>query len=242
MKYCFSFALIFFNFIALAYADYRTFDLGFKQGYQSVEGRYALAPITPIKPITPIGSSDYLEGFKQGVLEAGSRNQENLRSSSPRAKTVSTGTPKIDFSPLSSIDYSTSTAAVARGLEIKLQAHNNKRERERMALREFAQQRDMQKVVAAQISAKLMVYPKLKKYIQVNAPRSLQRSLKYMDNYLFTNLADLNALDAYISTLIELDAEKFQKLEKLEPKGIQKDKRIDKYFFEKLSLKYSSES
>lgn len=211
MKFYYSFAFIFLNFIALTYADYQTFNLGFKQGYKSVLGTHTLVPITPIKPITPIGSSDYLEGFKLGVLAADSKNQANTRTASPRSNTSSTGTPKIDFSPLSSIDYSTSTAAVARGLEIQLQANKDKRERERMALKEFAQQRDMMKVLAAQISAKLMVYPKLKNYIQVNAPRSLQRSLKYMDNTLITNLADLNALDSYISTIIELDGEKFKK-------------------------------
>ena len=52
------------------YADQDDFCLGFTEGYKAIKGKIALVPICPIKPITPILSTDFREGIKAGIKAA----------------------------------------------------------------------------------------------------------------------------------------------------------------------------
>jgi hypothetical protein len=50
------------------YAGDAEFKKGFEEGYRIGKGDFAIVPIPPIKPITPIGSTDHREGIKAGML------------------------------------------------------------------------------------------------------------------------------------------------------------------------------
>jgi hypothetical protein len=43
---------------------------GFEEGYKAVKGSYALVPLCPLEPITPISSTPYREGLKAGMKAA----------------------------------------------------------------------------------------------------------------------------------------------------------------------------
>lgn len=46
------------------------FCLGFAEGWKALKGEYAIVPICPIPPITPIGSTPYREGVRAGMSAA----------------------------------------------------------------------------------------------------------------------------------------------------------------------------
>jgi len=53
-----------------AYADKSAFCTGFSEGYKTIKGNMVIVPICPIRPITPIGSTDFREGIKAGMRAA----------------------------------------------------------------------------------------------------------------------------------------------------------------------------
>lgn len=57
-------------FAANANADQAEFCAGFEEGYRSIKGDMAMAPMCPIAPVTPIGSTDFREGIKAGIAAA----------------------------------------------------------------------------------------------------------------------------------------------------------------------------
>lgn len=50
------------------------FCRGFEEGWKTIRGELAFAPICPIEPITPIGSTPFREGIKSG-MDAGRRSR-----------------------------------------------------------------------------------------------------------------------------------------------------------------------
>ncbi len=54
----------------LLFAGQDEFRAGFEEGYKSIKGDLVIVPICPIAPITPIGSTDFREGIKAGILAA----------------------------------------------------------------------------------------------------------------------------------------------------------------------------
>lgn len=52
------------------YADRSAFCAGFTEGYKTVKGDMVIVPICPVRPITPIGSTDFREGIKAGMRAA----------------------------------------------------------------------------------------------------------------------------------------------------------------------------
>ncbi|MGL6029146.1 MAG: hypothetical protein ACRC0M_05130 [Legionella sp.] len=54
---------------ANAYA-YDEFCAGFEEGYKTIKGDMVIVPICPIEPITPINSTPYREGIKEGIRAA----------------------------------------------------------------------------------------------------------------------------------------------------------------------------
>jgi hypothetical protein len=64
--------------VALASEDFdRGYALGFKKGYQKIEGQLSIAPISPVPPIPGIGEDTFFGGYNQGFIdgmaEAGAR-------------------------------------------------------------------------------------------------------------------------------------------------------------------------
>lgn len=53
-----------------AHATQADFCAGFEEGYKAIKGNMVIVPICPIAPVTPIGSNDYREGLKAGMLAA----------------------------------------------------------------------------------------------------------------------------------------------------------------------------
>jgi hypothetical protein len=53
-------------------ADRAEFCAGFEEGYRMVKGDLVIAPLCPLKPITPIGSTDFREGIRAGIVAANS--------------------------------------------------------------------------------------------------------------------------------------------------------------------------
>ena len=53
-----------------AHADRSAFCAGFEEGYKTVKGDMVIVPICPVRPITPIGSTDFREGIKAGMRAA----------------------------------------------------------------------------------------------------------------------------------------------------------------------------
>jgi hypothetical protein len=53
-----------------AYAGQQEFCAGFSEGYKSVKGDMVLVPLCPLAPLTPLGSTDFREGIKAGILAA----------------------------------------------------------------------------------------------------------------------------------------------------------------------------
>lgn len=49
--------------VAFAKSD---FCKGFEVGYKSIKGDFALVPLCPLEPITPLGSTPYREGILKG--------------------------------------------------------------------------------------------------------------------------------------------------------------------------------
>ena len=64
------FVALFLGLVQLTYADQSQFCAGFTEGYRSVKGNFALVPLCPMAPITPIGSTDFREGIKAGIRAA----------------------------------------------------------------------------------------------------------------------------------------------------------------------------
>lgn len=73
MKYLFRTVLSFFLITVSVqiFAGQAEFCAGFEEGYKSIKGNMVIVPICPIVPITPIGSTDFREGIKAGILAAG---------------------------------------------------------------------------------------------------------------------------------------------------------------------------
>jgi len=46
------------------------FCAGFEEGYKTIKGDMAMVPMCPMKPLTPLGSTDYREGLKAGMKKA----------------------------------------------------------------------------------------------------------------------------------------------------------------------------
>lgn len=69
MKKVFSLVVAVFLSVA-AFADQNEFCAGFAQGYKSVKGNNVLVPLCPLKPLTPLGSTDFQEGIKAGIRAA----------------------------------------------------------------------------------------------------------------------------------------------------------------------------
>jgi hypothetical protein len=59
---------------AALYAGDAEFKKGFEEGYRIEKDDLVIVPVTPIRPITPIGSTDYREGIKAG-MRAGKKKQ-----------------------------------------------------------------------------------------------------------------------------------------------------------------------
>ena len=55
---------------SIAFGGQAEFCAGFEEGYKSIKGDMVIVPICPIAPITPIGSTDFREGIKAGILAA----------------------------------------------------------------------------------------------------------------------------------------------------------------------------
>jgi hypothetical protein len=62
--------LLLFFVSAYSFSGQEEFCQGFKEGYKSIRGSMVIVPICPIKPITPIGSTDFREGLKAGIRAA----------------------------------------------------------------------------------------------------------------------------------------------------------------------------
>lgn len=64
----------FFLFLPNAYADQAGFCggfcAGFSEGYKVIKGEMVIVPICPIRPIIPIGSTEFREGIKAGMRAA----------------------------------------------------------------------------------------------------------------------------------------------------------------------------
>tara|TARA_B110000977_G_C10849931_1_gene405399 strand:+ start:155 stop:376 length:222 start_codon:yes stop_codon:yes gene_type:complete len=43
-----------------------SFCSGFEVGYKSIKGDFALVPLCPLEPLTPLGSTPYREGILKG--------------------------------------------------------------------------------------------------------------------------------------------------------------------------------
>lgn len=54
----------------LAFAGQAEFCAGFAEGYKSIKGEYVVVPVCPVAPVTPVGSTDFREGLKAGMLAA----------------------------------------------------------------------------------------------------------------------------------------------------------------------------
>ena len=48
-----------------------SFKFGFEIGFKLVKGNSALLPLTPLAPITPMGSTAFREGLKAGFKAGG---------------------------------------------------------------------------------------------------------------------------------------------------------------------------
>ena len=46
------------------------FELGFQEGYRIIQGDLSLVPLTPVQPVTPLGSTPFREGIKKGMNAA----------------------------------------------------------------------------------------------------------------------------------------------------------------------------
>jgi len=53
-----------------AFAGQQEFCDGFKEGFKTVKGNMVLVPLCPLKPLTPLGSTDFREGIKAGIEAA----------------------------------------------------------------------------------------------------------------------------------------------------------------------------
>lgn len=60
---------------------------GFEDGYKSEKGSYALAPLCPLEPLTPLGSTPYREGYTAGVRAA--RAADGSSAPTPRGRSES---------------------------------------------------------------------------------------------------------------------------------------------------------
>lgn len=56
-----------------AFAGQSEYCAGFIEGYKSIKGDMVIVPICPIAPMTPMGSTDFREGVKAGILAAQSK-------------------------------------------------------------------------------------------------------------------------------------------------------------------------
>lgn len=74
----------------LAHADRAEYCHGFTEGYKSIKGGLTLVPLCPINPITPINSTDFREGIKDGAARAkrDSRNRFSQFDNGPGSKYV----------------------------------------------------------------------------------------------------------------------------------------------------------
>lgn len=63
-------AIIFLIFSINTSATVAEFCHGFSEGYKSIKGNMMMVPMCPMKPITPIGSTDFREGIKAGIAAA----------------------------------------------------------------------------------------------------------------------------------------------------------------------------
>jgi hypothetical protein len=56
--------------ISFAGEDFdRGYELGYKEGYQKIEGQFSIAPISPIPPIPGIGQDTFFGGYNQGFID-----------------------------------------------------------------------------------------------------------------------------------------------------------------------------
>ncbi len=56
--------------ISFAGEDFdRGYELGYKEGYQKIEGQFSVAPISPIPPIPGIGQDTFFGGYNQGFID-----------------------------------------------------------------------------------------------------------------------------------------------------------------------------
>jgi hypothetical protein len=56
--------------LAIAGEDFdRGYALGYKEGYQKIEGKFSIAPISPIPPIPGIGQDTFFGGYNQGFID-----------------------------------------------------------------------------------------------------------------------------------------------------------------------------
>lgn len=46
------------------------FCAGFSEGYKSIKGDLVIVPVCPVAPVTPVGSTDFREGIKAGIIAA----------------------------------------------------------------------------------------------------------------------------------------------------------------------------
>lgn len=53
-----------------SYAGQNEFCAGFSEGYKSIKGDMVLVPLCPLAPLTPLGSTDFREGLKAGIIAA----------------------------------------------------------------------------------------------------------------------------------------------------------------------------
>lgn len=58
---------------APAQASQSEFCTGFAEGYRLVAGGNALVPLCPLEPLTPLGSTPFREGLREGMRAARGR-------------------------------------------------------------------------------------------------------------------------------------------------------------------------
>ncbi len=58
---------------------------GFAEGWKTVRGEFAIVPVCPIAPITPIGSTPFREGIKAGMAAGQRAGGGNTGGAMPRA-------------------------------------------------------------------------------------------------------------------------------------------------------------
>ena len=54
----------------LSFASQDEFCAGFSEGYKSIKGDMVLVPMCPMAPLTPMGTTDFRQGFLAGIRAA----------------------------------------------------------------------------------------------------------------------------------------------------------------------------